>query len=121
MMSNPALLNHLLSKPPAYTFQFSRQVYITDTDLRGAGGQAGEGFVVPCDGYVYKLIIWDGSLVRTGSEPIPVKEGDRIDLQAVYTEAFTVTVYVNGSASDLAASPVNGNTSLYATVYFAID
>jgi len=121
-MSNPALLNHLLSKPPAYTFQFSRQVYTSDINLRGAGGQEGEGFVVPCDGYVYKLSVWDGSLVHIDSEPVPVKEGDRIDLQAVYAEgAFTVTVYVNGSASDLAASSIDGNTSLYATVYFAID
>jgi len=111
-----------MSKQPAYTFLFSRQVYTSAINLRGAGGQEGEGFVVPCDGYVYKHSVWDGTLTRNGSEPVPVKAGDLIDLQAVYAgEAFTVTVYVNGSASDLAASSVAGNTSLYATVYFAVN
>lgn len=120
-MSLNNTLSYLLSKRQEMLLCFSDAVTTASTYLKGAGGQAGDGFPLPYDARIYRVDCWDGSGVQSGSGNISASQGDRVSLYAQANGSnFDVYVRINGINTTLVAAGLAQNTTLYATAHIQL-
>ncbi|RPH95492.1 hypothetical protein EHM69_04280 [candidate division KSB1 bacterium] len=114
-------LSYLFARAPISTMGFSGVTQTASLYLNGPGGQAGDGFPLPRNGFLTGLRIWDGTTTRTDTDEIAVLAGDRI---AVFCQnvgpSFTVRVRVNGTSTSLQVMAVPLNSTLFVTVEFIL-
>jgi hypothetical protein len=114
-------LCYLLARVPISTMGFSGHVATSSMYLSGPGGQAGDGFPLPRDGYLTAIYLWDGTKLAFDTGSVAFTAGTRL---SVYCQSagsnFSVRVRLNGSSSGLEATEIPFNANLMATVEFAL-
>jgi hypothetical protein len=118
---NLSMLGYLFGRAPISTMGFSGAVASSSVHLKGAGGEAGDGFPLPRSGVLTGLQVWDGSTLRFDTDEISCSGGDRLSIfcQNAGTD-FNVTVRVNGASTSLQAAGVPYNSTLYVVVEFTL-
>ena len=118
---NLSMLAYLFGRSPVSTMCFSGAVTSSSVHLKGAGGEAGDGFPLPKSGVLTGLLVWDGAVRRYDTDEISFAAGDRLSLYCQSTGSnFTITVRLNGSSTVLQVSGVPYNSSLFAVVEFVL-
>lgn len=117
-MSINNTLNYLLAKQSDVMLCFSDQVTTSSTYLKGAGGQAGDGFPLPRDARLYRIDCWDGSVLVSDTDNIEISQGDRISVYATANGGvMDVKVRINGSDTALVAAGCLQNATLMVTIH----
>jgi len=117
-MSINKTLNYLLAKRADVVMCFSAQVTTSSTYLKGAGGEAGDGFPLPRDARLYRIDCWDGISLFSDTGSVSVNQGDRISVYATINAGnFDVAIRVNGINSALVATGVAANATLMVTLH----
>ena len=117
-MSINKTLNYLLAKRSDVMLNFSAQVTTSSTYLKGAGGEAGDGFPLPKNARIYRIDCWDGVLLSSSTGNVSVSQGDRISVYAtINAGVFDVCVRVNGVNTALLAVGLAANSTLMVTVH----
>ncbi len=108
---------YLEAKKNPVILGFSGAVTTVTTDLKGPGGASGDGFPIPLDGAVERLLVYDGSTVRSAINPIDLSANDRISMAAVAVGgSFTVSLRINNASTSLQVTGCAQNTTLFVTV-----
>ena len=117
-MSINKTLNYLLAKRADVVMCFSAQVTTSSIYLKGAGGEAGDGFPLPKNARIYRIDCWDGVSLSSDTGSLSINQGERI---SVYAEIgigdFDVAIRVNGVDSALKVTGVAKNSTLMVTLH----
>ncbi len=120
-MSINQTLNYLSSRRCEALVCFSGTVTTTTVDLKGAGGEPGDGWALPRAARIHRIDCWDGGSLKSGTGNVSAAQGDRIGVRAVASDgAFDVKLLLNGSLSGLAATGAAKNSSLKVTVHITL-
>lgn len=118
---NLSMLAYLFGRSPVSTMCFSGAVTSSSVHLKGAGGEAGDGFPLPKSGVLTGLHVWDGAALRFDTDEIVFTAGDRLAVFCQNTGTdFNVIVRINGSSTALQVSGVPCNCTLFATAEFSL-
>lgn len=110
-------LNYLLAKRSVLLLNFAGEVTTSSEYLKGSGGGAGDGYIIPRPALISRLDCWDGSLSASDEDKIKISPGDRISLYAESdTGSFSVVLRINGVSTQLAVSGLSINSTLFATL-----
>lgn len=122
-MEAEARLNNLLTKPPAFTFNFGKALTTSSVGLRGVGSLLDNGYPVPSKGYLYKMSIFNETSVVKATVLVPIDEDDCVSIYATHDgdAHFTITVLINGVPTDLLIEDHPESTDVYVTLYFGLD
>ena len=115
-------LAHAFASQPLQMLNFGGTLGTSSVYLPGPGGIAADGVPIPYAGTLAKLILFDGTNIHSDGSTVTFATNDRI---AVYCQnvggSFTVKVRINGVSTTLQVSSVPLNSTLLATVVFAIN
>ncbi|MFN3821205.1 MAG: hypothetical protein ACK4OO_02630 [bacterium] len=96
---------------------FSGTVTTFPTYLKGAGGEAGDGFPLVKAGQILSLTVWDGTILWEATGAVPFQKGDRLSVRAIPAGGITqIVVTINGIDTQLSLNGVNTNVPLFVTV-----
>lgn len=120
-MPKPTLA-YALASQPLLCLNFGGTTTTSSVYLPGPGGIAADGVPIPYSGTLAKLILFDGTNIHSDGATVTFAANDRI---SVYCQnvggSFTVKVRINGISSTLQVTSVPLNSTLQATVVFAIN
>lgn len=117
-----ATLAYALASQPLQMLHFSGTVTTASVHLPTAGGIAGDGMPIPYAGTLIKIIVFDGSTIRTDSTNVQFAANDRFSLYCQNVGAtFTLKTRVNGVSSNLQIASVPFNSTLQVTLVFALN
>ncbi|MDP8239254.1 MAG: hypothetical protein P9X24_09195 [Candidatus Hatepunaea meridiana] len=120
-MSINKTLNYMLAKQAEVLLNFSGQVTMSSTYLKGAGGELGDGFPLPKNARIYRIDCWDGTSLVSDSGDVAANQGDRLSVYANQNAGvFDVYVQINGVNSSLVATGAVNNTTLMVTVHLKL-
>lgn len=96
---------------------FSGIVTTFPTYLKGAGGEAGDGFPLVKEGQILSLAVWDGTILWEATGAIPFQKQDRLSVRAIPTGGLAqISVVLNGMDTQLSLNGVTTNVPLFVTV-----
>lgn len=120
MLSNPTQ-NYLLTQRRHVLLAFSGAVTTAPTYLKGAGGEAGDGFPSTQTGAAVKLAVWDGLTLHSAEETVSLAAGDRLSLHfSPGTSEGEVTLRLNGVDTALKTPGVLHNAVLFAVLHLIL-
>jgi len=115
-------LGYALASQPLMTMHFSGAVTTSSVHLPTAGGVAADGMPIPYGGTLIKLILFDGSTIHADTDTIAFSANDRLSLYCQNVGSnFTVKARINGVSTTLQVTSVPFNSTLQATLVFAIN
>lgn len=120
-MSINRTLNYLLAKQAEICLNFSGQVSSSSTYLKGAGGEAGDGFPLPKEARIYRIDCWDGTILKSDTGNVSADQSDRLSVYAAFNvSTFDVSIRINGVDTVLIASGLASGSTLMVTVYLKL-
>ena len=109
--------NWLNAKRSVSMIVFARTLANYSVMLFGPGQLATVGVPLPANGRLKRMMVYDGTNVRTVNENIEFKATDLLSVTADYANPyFTIVAQIGLSATGLAIDQVSGNRDVWASL-----